>query len=370
MKSLFRHLIPMLLICCLLLGGCTSPGTAKKEVQMDMKSVSYLMQLAGLSTVLQYRMSESLNEAQLMRYQTVLGDSGFSAKVQLAYDFTQTTEQLLTYVQDTLLPIAIVYITGLPKLKITQQHIDGMIAGYKDANLSLSTCFDYAIRHKTGIDNSKLDPVIADAEKVIADAEKIRKNLQDTVSKFISTYTDDPEDLGYKMAFNSKKDVIEPLQAANRILTSCASLMEWNMQLAKGYRLCSQAVYQVNSETGFPAPVVSQLEELVQPIPQALTAWQESIKQVSEDTAFLELDAAPYMNLVSHMHTVVTHLNSIPGAMKAYNQGQEGHNVNGFVQLYESSYENMTPSRDAVTNLMHQAGEKATAMFKEVYEEE
>ena len=349
MKKNLRRLIPLFVACTVLFGGCTSPQKAEKQLILDLKSAASLLQFSGETMAARYRMHVSANNASLLSAQTVMTEENFQKQVKSGKEYLVKNAEILLGIQEQTLPNAIIYITSLPSLGVTQQHLDAMFENYRTANVSFSACFNKAEKSGTKTSFKELEPTLKEGQEALKKADETIQRLQSALSQFITDYNKDSGDLGWKIAMKSNLSSVEQAQASNRVLTRCFELTDLTISLSDFYSQFSRTIFSQNQANGFPSSAISENRTLLRSISQKLEEWKTSGEEVKQNADLLGLDSAAYTKVLSEMQTAVQKADAALSAMETKNASQ----LSSSVSAFEKAYENLSASQNELATLIH-----------------
>lgn len=338
MRKNLRRLIPLFVACTIVLGGCTSPQKAKKQLILDLKSIAFLLQLSGETTAAQYHMHISENEASLLSAQTSMGEENFQKQVKSGKEqLVKNAETLLT-IQQQILPNAIIYVTNLPSLGITQEHLDTMFENDRAANVSFSTCMNKAEKNGIKTNFKDLEDTLAKGKSSLQKADETLQKLQTAINTFLAGYNQNADDLGWKIAMKSNLTSIEQTRASAQLLNHCSALIDTTVLLSDYYTRFSEIIFRRNQLGGFSSAEISECKSLLQTVTQKLEEQKASEQEIQQITASLKLDSAVYTKTLSELQTTVQKAQLSLSAMESSSdsQGQLAASVSEFEKAYET----------------------------------
>lgn len=336
MKKNPRRLIPLLLACAFLLGGCTSPGKAEKQLTLDLKSAAYLLQFSSEITIAQYHMNLSKNSASLLSAQTVMGEQGFQEQVRSGKNALVKNAEILLGIQEQTLPNAIIYVTTLPSLGVTQEHLDSIFENYRTANVSFSTYFDRAEKNGISTNFNELQAILKKGTDALKTADETIQKLQTALSRFLTDYGKEPEDLGWKLAIKSSHSVIEQVQASDQLLAHCFDVIDLNRSVSDFYSRFSGLIFRHSQAAAFPPSEVSEIREAFRSVSQKLEEADAAADAVKQNAERLNLDSAFYSKALGGLRTAAEKTEAALSAVETNpkNAGQLASAVSEFEQAY------------------------------------
>lgn len=361
MKKNLRRLIPLLLVCTVLFGGCTSPQKAEKQLTLDLKSAAFLLQLSGQTMVARYRMNLSENSVSLLSSQTVMTEESFQKQVENGKEYLVKNAEIMLDIQEKILPNAIIYITNLPSLGITQEHIDTMFENYRTASRAFFAYFNKAEKNGTKTNFKELETSLKEGTDALKKADETIQKLQSSVSKFITDYTTEPDDLGWKIAMKSNRSQVEQTQASNQLLTRCFDIIDLNILFSDFYSRFSGLIFRNTQTNTFPAAEITAMRESLNAISQKLTEAKTAEEELRQNADLLGLDSAAYTKAISTMQTTAEKADTALSAMESSKKVSQ---LTSQISEFEKSYLNLSDSLNGVTETINSCTEQLTACFQ------
>lgn len=290
MKISLRRLVPLLsviTVCALAMGGCSSKE-AEQQLSLDLKSAAYLLQYTGQAAAAQYRLRETENLAAALRARTDLSESAFQEQVREANNILLDSAERLLKIQEEDLSNTIVYITNLPDLNVTQEHIDTMFENYRTASLSFSSYLNTLQSNGTRTNFSEAEAVLRQGANALDSAGETWEKLFQALSQYIADYDANPEGWGEKRAIKDNAESIGQARAAGSVLSSCFSVLDAGIQLSDIQRCL---ILEEESEAR------TALDALTQNLP----GMEAQAGEYTQSAGQLNLDGELYAKAVSEL---------------------------------------------------------------------
>ncbi len=353
MKKKMGRLTAVILICALCLGGCTSPKEAAQQMNMDFKSATYLLQFSGIAAVMQYRLNISDFEVTALPLKISLGEESFQKQVEKGREHLVKNAEILLETQENVMPNALIYVTSLPELGITQRHLeDDIFEKYRTANVSYYSCFNRANQTGTRTNFKGLETTMQQGSLALETANETLEKVQKAVNDFISGYEESHQGFGWNSAMKKNRESWDWLTAANEVISGCSDLLDENIRLAQSYYLCEGAVYQLGG-AGFSSETMETVASLLQTVNTALEKCKDQTKEIGAKAAILQVDAAAFEKVVAHMETFSKNTSALLSAMKQYNQDRNTQPVSAVLTPFTESYQTLSAGCEQIIAIIN-----------------